>query len=264
MDLKDRRIVGVLLALMYFLSISAVSLLVAFGHAQTILRTVPQEMVLGSPALEDVTDTEFIIAVVVEDVSSLLGIDIQFGWNTTYLEYINHTVTIPVENYPSPIPPSPYPGILHEPVWRSTDRVNEAGLYWVIYLVRPPFPPFNGSGTVFIMRFRVEHQPHIDELPADADHVNLTLRFTSTDLCSAQSIPHVVKDGIVKLYAQPSSPDINNDGTVDIYDIVIAANAYGSRVGDPDWNLGVDLAPEWGKIDIYDLVTCAYHYGEEA
>jgi parallel beta-helix repeat protein len=57
-------------------------------------------------------------------------------------------------------------------------------------------------------------------------------------------------------------PDLNGDGKVDIYDIVLAAAAYGSNQGDPNWNPYADLAPPYGKIDIYDLVTCAYHYGK--
>jgi parallel beta-helix repeat protein len=56
--------------------------------------------------------------------------------------------------------------------------------------------------------------------------------------------------------------DLNGDRTVNIYDIVMAADAYGSSKGDPSWNPLADLAPQWGIINIYDLVTCAYHYLE--
>jgi len=57
-------------------------------------------------------------------------------------------------------------------------------------------------------------------------------------------------------------PDLNGDGKVDIYDIALAAAAYGSKQGDSNWNPYADLAPPYGRIDIYDLVTCAYHYGK--
>jgi hypothetical protein len=273
MELKARRTVGVFAALMYFLSIFAASLFVTFGQKQTTLRTVPQEMTLGSPALEDITDTEFTIAVVVENVTDLWCFDVQFCWNMTYLDYVNHTVTVPEEDYPDLIPPSPYTGILHFPTTRVKEVVDESGIplaelgtmAWFIYSDRAGSPPFDGSGTLFIMSVRVKYQPYIYELPSDEDHVNLSLCFTSTELGDefGQLIPHTSTDGIIKLYARTPSPDINNDGIVNLYDVVIAANAYGSHVGDPEWNQLADLAPEWGKIDIYDLVTCLYHYGEK-
>jgi hypothetical protein len=56
--------------------------------------------------------------------------------------------------------------------------------------------------------------------------------------------------------------DLNADGTVNILDITLAVSAYGSRVGEPRWISGADMAPHYGIIDIFDLVTIASHYGE--
>jgi parallel beta-helix repeat protein len=56
--------------------------------------------------------------------------------------------------------------------------------------------------------------------------------------------------------------DVNGNGKVDIYDVVMAADAYGNRLGEPGWNSLADLAPQWGVINIYDIVTIMYHYGE--
>jgi len=53
---------------------------------------------------------------------------------------------------------------------------------------------------------------------------------------------------------------------VDIFDVVMAASAYGSQgVGVPDahWFAGVDLAYPGGQIDIFDVVTVACKYGTE-
>jgi hypothetical protein len=55
--------------------------------------------------------------------------------------------------------------------------------------------------------------------------------------------------------------DINCDGRVDLYDIVLAAAAYDSQLGDPNWNPTADIAPMWGHIDIFDLVTIASLFG---
>jgi len=57
--------------------------------------------------------------------------------------------------------------------------------------------------------------------------------------------------------------DVNYDGVVDLYDIVLMALIYSCEEGDPEWNQFADLAPPWGKIDIYDLVMCLAHYGEK-
>jgi len=60
----------------------------------------------------------------------------------------------------------------------------------------------------------------------------------------------------------PIPGDINYDGRVDLYDIVVVATAYGARPGDAEWNPDADIAPPWGKIDLYDAVTILYHYGK--
>lgn len=52
----------------------------------------------------------------------------------------------------------------------------------------------------------------------------------------------------------------------DIFDIVIAATAYGSQgveIPDPNWLPGADLAYPAGQIDIFDIVTVASNYGTE-
>jgi len=56
--------------------------------------------------------------------------------------------------------------------------------------------------------------------------------------------------------------DVNNDGCVDILDLVMISTAYGSRLGDINWNPEADIAPPYGIIDILDIVTCTAHYGE--
>lgn len=53
---------------------------------------------------------------------------------------------------------------------------------------------------------------------------------------------------------------------IDIFDVVIAASAYGSQgqyVPDAHWFAGADLAPGGGKIDIFDIVTITGKYGTQ-
>ncbi|MCK4435084.1 hypothetical protein KAU92_06300, partial [Candidatus Bathyarchaeota archaeon] len=119
----------------------------AFGklYGSTWIKVVPDLVDLGSG---HVVGHDFSVAVVVENVVNLTGLDMKFRWNATYLEYLNHTVTLPNEDYPSPIAPSPYPGILYEPVMVIRDEVDEiAGTYWIACASMYPSPAFNGNGT---------------------------------------------------------------------------------------------------------------------
>jgi len=117
-------------------------------------------------------------------LGNLYGFDIQFSWDPTIIQYVNSTapnatiggyrhlnVTVPVENYPTPVPPSPYAGILHgfgpgnTQIFEVKNVVNETGNIpgaadprvraWFCYATTPPADPFNGNGTMFTMTFKV-------------------------------------------------------------------------------------------------------------
>jgi len=57
--------------------------------------------------------------------------------------------------------------------------------------------------------------------------------------------------------------DLNYDFTVDIYDLVTTADAYGSTPSDPHWNSHCDINEPYGIINIFDIVMIATSYGEE-
>jgi len=60
-----------------------------------------------------------------------------------------------------------------------------------------------------------------------------------------------------------SNGDINSDGAVDIFDLVLVANAYGSQPGDPNWNPDADVNED-GVVDIFDLTSVAPFWGQRA
>lgn len=118
-------------------------------------------------------------------LGNLYGFDIQFTWDPTVIQYVNYTnpgsaigangyrhpnVTAPIANYSQPIPPSPYPGILHgygsgeKQLFVTRNVVNETGNLdpyrpevraWFSYATLTPATPFNGNGTIFVMTFKV-------------------------------------------------------------------------------------------------------------
>jgi hypothetical protein len=54
--------------------------------------------------------------------------------------------------------------------------------------------------------------------------------------------------------------DVDTDLDVDIFDIVMLANGYGSETGDPDFFSNGDIDGD-GDIDIFDIVVAAGNYG---
>lgn len=66
-------------------------------------------------------------------------------------------------------------------------------------------------------------------------------------------------DGWVKIKMRG---DVNGDGVINIFDIVLVCSAYGSTPGSPKWNPDCDLAPPWNLINIFDVVTVCSLYGQ--
>jgi hypothetical protein len=88
----------------------------------------------------------FIAKVRILNVVDLYGLDIIVGWDTALINYLNHTITIPVETY--------IDGILHEPVLEIKNDINTTlGTYWIASTSLYPAEPFNGSGVVAEIAF---------------------------------------------------------------------------------------------------------------
>jgi len=69
---------------------------------------------------------------------------------------------------------------------------------------------------------------------------------------------NVYVDGTVTIIWMP--PDVNGDGIIGIYDIVLLICAYWSNVGDSRYNILMDFNQD-GKINIYDIVISTGVYG---
>jgi len=56
--------------------------------------------------------------------------------------------------------------------------------------------------------------------------------------------------------------DINGDGSVNLQDLVLLANAYGSSMGTAKWNANADINGSL-TVDLSDLVILAKNYGRK-
>jgi hypothetical protein len=61
----------------------------------------------------------------------------------------------------------------------------------------------------------------------------------------------------------PASPDLNDDGIVNILDAIILAGAFGSEPGDQNWNVVADINQD-GSVNILDAIILAGYFGEIA
>jgi hypothetical protein len=139
------------------------------------------------------------VAVITENVSNLYALALKLEWNTTYLAYVNHTITAPIENYSDPAFPSPYSGILHSPTAVVQNDVNESsGFLRVICNSETPASSFTGNGTILTVTFQVKNQ--------SISETDVSLHLTQTELVDSYALPilHGVTDGIVRIPERPS------------------------------------------------------------
>ena len=110
---------------------------------ETVLSVVP------SLISEPIGNT-FTIDISLTDVEDLFGLAIEFEWDPTILDYVDHLAHIPVDDYPD--------GILHGGIlWLKDDVDAVTGFYELgcSSFDFPPPPSFNGSGIVLNMTFEV-------------------------------------------------------------------------------------------------------------
>jgi len=165
----------------------------------TVVRVIPEIIEFEGV---DVVGQTFLVAVVVENVTDLVGLHFGFTWDPAYLKHMYHIKTTPVDYYPTPVWPSPYPGIMHGP-FLELEPFSYPG-YYSDSSATLGGPSFNGSGTVFLLRFKVVGQPQPYE-----ENAILNLSFSFFDLARSLAagggdIPHSIVEGTVIIHAFPT------------------------------------------------------------
>ncbi|MEM2779762.1 MAG: hypothetical protein QW791_02655 [Candidatus Bathyarchaeia archaeon] len=188
------------------ISVMLVSMLATFAPAsaqtQTVVKVIPALIEKGP---ENVIGQQVVIAVVVENVENLYGFDIKFKWNTTFLDYVSRKVTVPVESYPDPQPPSPYGGVLHtgpsgDPITVKDTLDPIAGTYHLAKASLAPAPAFSGNGTFFTMTFVIKYQQWDYQGDAIFFFDFIDVKLTNS---TAKLIPHVRQKGTFIMHGTP-------------------------------------------------------------
>jgi hypothetical protein len=117
------------------------------GHDEWRIRVAELPAIRALPELSDThVGLTFTVSVKITDPEDLFGFDFQLHWNSTLVDYVSHSVYMPVEDY--------WWGVLYSPVTVIGDDVNEtAGTHWMA-AKSTSATPFERDGTVFNMTFQ--------------------------------------------------------------------------------------------------------------
>jgi hypothetical protein len=173
---------------------------------ETVIKVEPTLIEFGNPAGDPIPipGTQFTVTIRIYNVTNLYGCDLKFTWNTTFLQYVNHSVYVPRDTYVD--------GVLWNPVIPVADQVNTTeGTYEIAYASLAPAPSFNGTGTIFTMTFEVIKQPYDYETGGpNVEPIDTVLDFSSTDLAPrsletpVEPITHGVEPATVRIWEKRS------------------------------------------------------------
>jgi hypothetical protein len=94
----------------------------------------------------------------------------------------------------------------------------------------------------------------VTELDDDEKPVTLATDVQSSTRVNLTNTPTIIGSWIV------TTADLDSDGTVSRQDISIAADAFGAKTGDPNWNENADFDKN-GKINMIDISIVARAFG---
>jgi len=213
----------------------------------------PQTTVYVYPEISEVKVGEtFTVDIKIGDVSGLQGLDFRLTYDTCILDGLK-------------VVEGPFMASGGPTFVIKMEVEDEIGLVWVAIVIYGEAWA-DGSGTLATITF-------------NATASGETVLNLSSDVCTCgpEWIPHTDLDGYVTVSADPADPpdspdsrsspdppdlDVNGDGIFDVFDVVTVAKAFGSRLGDANWNSLADLNDD-DVVDIYDAILVVQNFGQE-
>ena len=189
----------------------------------------------------------------------LWAMDLRLSWDPTILDYVSHTVTVPVEDYPG--------GILNGPdVIMATDTVNKAaGTYTLSVGCQAPAEAFNlpdDNATAFNMTFTVKKAGKCDITITNAELVT-DLIGLGFPFAVPSEIPRWTMNGIFRTGNLLTRIESVSAGTLvggSLYDPVIHGENVTVRVSMKNDN---DTVTDTYNLSLYEGTTLLEEWENE-
>jgi hypothetical protein len=218
----------------------------------------PTMEIVPSNYTAKVINSTFLININIYNVTAavkLVGFEFLLNYDPTLLSITQVNNGTFLESFVYPGERMVYYGPFYSPgqvVFAGFIAANSSGLW------TPPFP--SGSGTLASINFTVIYQPIGYEIPWASCNLTLQNDWSILGDVNANPVPHYILNGLYSVVPDPAG-DLNFDGTVNILDAIILANAFMAKPGMPNWNPLADLNND-GVVNILDAIILASHFGE--
>lgn len=189
--------------------------------------------------------------ITVTEAQDLAAWQFLLSWNTTYLSYVN--TTLPSDNIfhdRNPIVPAP--------------SFGDSGLT-IGAVAGPGQPSFWGSGTIAQVFLNVESVPNLNQtVTFEIQFENIPIDTFILDESTNDVTSKCTFNNANFRFANTGSTtllgDVNNDGTVNMKDVMILVQAFNSFPNSPRWNISYDLNHD-GRIDLRDILIAVLNFG---
>ena len=136
---------------------------------------------------------------------------------------------------------------------------NNGWVFVYVYIIQDKTGTVATSGTLYSITFSGVGLGGCD-LTLQSVQLSAWPDATKWGVTSSVYIPYTGTNAHVTMVT-PMKGDINCDGHVDLGDLVLLAQAYNSKPGDPNWKSAADIDGS-GQVDLADLVSLAINYNK--